>query len=154
MTATHVSIADAIALGKFGPFTIGASRHTVGETLGEPSDATITNRRRTSCIWRYGTIEFHFDDDLLSLIHCDAEDLFDGGLTLVVDPWKLRHKMPLVELKTILDAKDLHYTGCDDPYAPDCILRLDAGCSLGFVLDSNAGLGPIGLRSWSIMKNG
>ena len=154
MTATHISFADAIKRGTFGPFAIGASRHTVGETFGEPTDATITNRCRTSCIWQYGTIEFHFDDDLLSLIHCDADDLFDGGPTLVIDPWKLKRKMPLGELRTILDAKTLCYTGCDDRYAPDCTLKLASGCSLGFVLDSDAGLGPTGLRSWSIMNDG
>ena len=154
MTATRVSIVEAIQRGKFGTLAIGASRHSVGETLGEPSDATITNRNRTSCIWRYGKIEFHFENDLLSLIHCDAEDLFDGGPTLVVDPWKLRRKMPLDELKTIFDAKNLHYTGCDERYATDCILRLDSGFSVGFVLDPNTGFGPAGLNFWSIQQDG
>ncbi|WP_144055094.1 hypothetical protein [Rhodopirellula baltica] len=109
---------------------------------------------RTSCVWRYGAIEFHFDDDLLTLIHCDADDLFDGGKALIVDPWKLRRKMPLRELTAILDAKKLHYTGCDDHYAAECMIKFDTGCSLGFVLDPNAGLGPLGLSSWSIQRRG
>ncbi|TWT98271.1 hypothetical protein [Stieleria varia] len=154
MTATQVSIVEAIERGSLGPFALGVSRHIVGEVLGEPTDATFANRKRTSCIWRYGTVEFHFNHDLLTLIHCDADALFDGGPSLIIEPWKLRLKMPLDELKSILDAKDLYYTGCDDPYAPECVLRLDSGFSVGFVLDPSAGLGSTGLTSWSIIKNG
>ena len=152
MKSTAISIADTIESGRFGPLAIGVSRQDVGEMFGSPSDATTTNRKRTSCVWRYGSIEFHFDDELLSLIHCDADDLFDGGPYLIINQWKLRKRMPLDELKSILDAMNLHYTGCENRGAPDCVLRLDTGCSFGFVLDSNAGLGPTGLNSWSIQK--
>ena len=152
MSPTKASFVDTIERGSFGPIVIGTSRQSVGQTLGEPSDATITNRSRTSCIWRYGAIEFHFDDDLLTLIHCDADDLFDGGQTLIVDPWKLRGKMPLLELTSILDAKKIYYTGCNDQYASECSIKFDSGCALGFVLDPNAGFGPSGLCSWSVNK--
>ncbi|GAB5407564.1 MAG: hypothetical protein Aurels2KO_57950 [Aureliella sp.] len=154
MTAVPISIADLIELGTFGPIAIGSTRHAVGAIFGEPTDATITNRRQTSCVWRYGEVEFHFDDDLLSLIHCDADDLFEGGPTLAIHPWKLRLRMPLLEVKAILDAKAIYYTGCDDCHEPDCLLKLNSGCTLGFVLDSDAGFGPTGLRSWSIIRGG
>ncbi|WP_442511323.1 hypothetical protein SH528x_002996 [Novipirellula sp. SH528] len=152
MAVTYAAIIDTIRNGSLGPFALGTSRQLVGETLGEPADATITNRRRTSCVWRYGSIEFHFENDLLSLVHSDADSLFYGGPSLLVDPWKLRPRMSLAELKTILNAVDLRYTGCGNQYAADCLMRFDSGFTIGFVADPNSGLGVTGLCSWSIQK--
>jgi hypothetical protein len=154
MTAIQVSICDAIRTGSFGQFTIGASRHVIGHMLGDVTDATLVGRRTSSCIWVYGTTEFHFANDVLTLIHCDNDDLFNGGPSLLIDPWKLRLHMPLTELKRILHGNDLSYTGCDDVSAPDCLVRLSSGFTIGFVLDENVGLGRPGLRSWSIQSVG
>lgn len=154
MTALNVSISDAIRTGSFGPFAIGTSRHVIGRMLGDVTDATLTDRKTSGCIWVYGTTEFHFADDLLTLIHCDNDDLFNGGPSLSIDPWKLRSHMTLSELMRILDGNDLHYTGCDDPHAIECLVQLTSGFTIGFVLDESAGLGPSGLRSWSIRDIG
>jgi hypothetical protein len=140
--------------GSFGPFAIGASRHVIGRTLGDVANATITNRKIAGCIWVYGATEFHFSNDVLTLIHCDSDNLFDGGPSLTIDPWKLRRHMALAELKSILDGNDMRYTGCNDAYAADCSVRLSSGFIVGFVLDENAGLGRTGLRSWSIKSVG
>ncbi|KLU03867.1 hypothetical protein RISK_004274 [Rhodopirellula islandica] len=55
-------------------------------------------------------------------------------------------------MDVILDGNQIAYVGGNDPHAPDCLVRLDSGFTLGFVLDSNAGHGPAGLRSWSIQN--
>ena len=154
MTEIHVSLSDAMRTGSLGLFTIGTSRHLIGRTLGDATDASITNRKISGCIWVFGTTEFHFVNDLLTLIHCDSDDLFNGGLSMTIEPWKLRAHMPLSEVKSILNGNDLRYAGCNDPHAHDCLIRLESGFTLGFVLDRDAGLGPIGLRSWSIQPVG
>jgi len=89
-----------------------------------------------------------------TLIHCDNDDLFNGGPSLSIDPWKLRSHMTLSELMRILDGNDLYYNGFDDPHAVECLVQLTSGFTIEFVLDENAGLGPSGLRSWSIRDVG
>ena len=154
MPALNASLSDAMRTGSLGPFALGTSRHVIGRILGDVTKATLVDRKNASCIWVYDTTEFHFANDVLTLIHCDSDDLFDGGPSLKIDPWKLRSHMPLAELKSILDGNDIGYTGCNDMHAADCIVRLNSGFTLGFVLDGNAGLGPTGLRSWSIQTGG
>lgn len=154
MAALNVSLSSAMRTGLLGPFAVGTSRHVIGRTLGNVNKATLVDRKNASCIWVFGTTEFHFANDILTLIHCDSDDLFDGGPSMKIDPWKLRLHMPLAELKSILNGNDIGYNGCDDPHVVDCTVRLSSGFTLGFVLDDSAGLGPTGLRSWSIQSCG
>lgn len=41
-----------------------ATRDELRAILGEPHDVSVPRKKRKhSDIWKYGTIEFHFDDD-------------------------------------------------------------------------------------------
>jgi hypothetical protein len=80
------------------------------------------------CTWIYGTTDFHFTRDIHTFIHCDGDDLFNGGPSLRFDPWKRRPRMLMSELKAILDGNQIAYVGGNDPH------------------------GPAGLRSWSIQN--
>ena len=73
-----VSLKNVLIGGAFGPIYIGMLRARVLEILGNPDDwsardaaKTGDNPWRTSAIWKYGDLEFHFgllDEDSLALI--------------------------------------------------------------------------------------
>ena len=145
-----VHFRDCLLTGDFGPIRVGSSRHEFDDLLGDPSDASFVDRKRTSVIWRFGSVEFHIQSDILQRVFCEGDKLFDGGDSIQIDPWKLRAGMTMSELRAILDGNNIKHTGADRSDSPDCLVLLDSGFTLGFVLDGNAGLGPTGMRSWSI----
>lgn len=154
MHRTLVSIDDTIINGEFGPFSIGGSRESIGEQLGKPTDAALLDRKGSKCIWRYGKIEFYFESDILTMIHCDADELFEGGETLRVTSNKFRSGMSLREAKAILDGRGIRYTDNLVDASPECAIQTPVGFRFGFVIDGDAGLGPTGLRSWSLQDRG
>ena len=154
MQTVAISFDDAISSGTFGPFRIGDSRDAVGDALGTPTDAEIVNRKRTACIWLYGEVEFHFDSDVLRLIHCDADNLFGGCSTLQLTSRKFRYRMSVHEARAILDGRQVQYSIASPPKSPELVLQLTSGYSLGFVMDSDAGMGPTGLRFWTLKTAG
>jgi hypothetical protein len=154
MHRTFVSIDDTISNGAFGPFSLGESRESIGEQLGQPTDTALLDRKSSKCIWRYGKIEFYFDNDILTMIHCDSDDLFDGGETLLITSKKFRSGMSPLEAKAILDGRGIRYTDNLVSGSPECVIQTPVGLKFGFVIDGDAGLGPSGLRSWSLQYSG
>jgi hypothetical protein len=65
---------------------LGATREELRRLLGEPTDTSVPSRReREASIWKYGEIEYHFDDDgRVFLIY--AEDESHNPRTLGIDP--------------------------------------------------------------------
>jgi len=49
--------------GDIGPIRLGCTREELRGVLGEPDDRGGTSRKYPEpVIWRYGKLEFHFDD--------------------------------------------------------------------------------------------
>ncbi|MEL7500568.1 MAG: hypothetical protein AAFN77_23450 [Planctomycetota bacterium] len=107
-------------------------------------------------IWKYGNVEFHFEHNTLTLIHADADELFFGGSTLSIDSSGLSAGMKQGAARRLLESQGIKYNICQpsDANAPEMEIAFDSGFKFGFVLDSNAGLGEDGLRSWSIKNAG
>ena len=149
-----VSFDDSIAKGAFGAILLGTTRHIIGEQLGAPTDTSLPGRKRSTQIWKYGNSEFYFEDDVLMMIHCYGNDLFDGGSTLQVTSASFQTGMPVQQAKTILDSLRIRYTDVSSSNSPEYDIRLTTGYQLGFVVDADAGLGSIGLRSWTLRRSG
>ncbi len=61
--------------GNISPLALGMSRQRLAELFGEPDDHTAGASVQRSPIWKYGSLEFHFDDDgSLNLIYMDTAD--------------------------------------------------------------------------------
>jgi len=55
--------------GNIAPVQLGMKRVEVTEILGEPSDISVPSKKKKEpSIYKYGNIEFHFENDVLFLI--------------------------------------------------------------------------------------
>jgi hypothetical protein len=92
----QASLRELIEEGRLGSLTLQKPRGIMRAALGDPDDfSTILNSDGQPMIWKYGDIEFHFDDDgTLWLIHTDTFPMFPrGGRKLRLDPWIFRHSL-------------------------------------------------------------
>ncbi len=109
----HVDLLDFLRTGDFGDIRLGMTRPDLMEMLGPPSEWSVSNRRKhwqVAEVWRYGTIEFHFNEwtDVLWMIFTDQLPLEDEA-SLEIDSWKFAAFLPLKATLALLDEADLHY---------------------------------------------
>lgn len=81
----RISLLQWIQSGKFGPLQIGDSRQKVLETFGEPPN-WMTEPIPKSPIWKYGDIEFYFQNDILWMILLDDFRFSRGEAGLQIAP--------------------------------------------------------------------
>ncbi|WP_242394709.1 hypothetical protein [Anaeromyxobacter oryzisoli] len=100
----RISLKELLLTGRFGPVELGMARAAVAAALGPPDDEGYF-RKRVAQVWKYGSIELHFDrDDAVFLIHSDDDSLDapQGGRNVDLDPWiissALRRDAALAEL--------------------------------------------------------
>lgn len=61
--------------GVISPIQLGCTRAELITILGEPDDVGGTSRKYpTPAIWKYGDLEFHFEQDALWLIYAESPD--------------------------------------------------------------------------------
>jgi len=61
--------------GNIAPVTLGMARQRLAEFFGSPDDHSAGVSVQRSPVWKYGSLEFHFDDDdSLNLIYMDTPD--------------------------------------------------------------------------------
>lgn len=85
----QLSMRDFICKGEFGGVRPGMSRDEIRQHLGEPDDWMMAKQEgaEISGIWRYGTFEIHFDEEIPEaiswLFFTDYLDPFDAGNRLL-----------------------------------------------------------------------
>ena len=154
MATISVSIIESLTTGSIGRLSLGVMRHQVGLILGEPSDTAILDPASNQSIWKYGNVEFHFNKNLLTLVHADTDDLFYGGQSLVIEPDGFSAGMAPDDAKQLLESSEVRYTTTEGANSPEMEIALESGFRFGFVLDADAGIGETGLCSWSITNAG
>ena len=99
-----VSLRDFARTARFGPVTIGQHRDQIEDAFGPPPDWGLPPAPpERAAIWKYGTTEFHFNGDILRLIHADAFDVPEGSASVDLDRWVLRRGLPLPDFESALD---------------------------------------------------
>ncbi len=126
--ALTVSLKDVVMGGVCGPVSIGMTRAQVQEALG-PHDwsARDAARRgddpwRTSGIWKYGDLEFHFgllEEDRLALIFMDDITVPHGGRAIALDPWIIRRDLSQGEAEQALRAGRISFRRIASRYDED-----------------------------------
>ena len=154
MATMSVSIIESLNTGSIGRLSLGVMRHRVGSILGEPSDTAVLDPASIQTIWKYGNVEFHFNQNLLTLIHADTDDLFYGGQSLVIESDGFSAGMAPDDPKQLLESSGVRYTTTVGANSPKMEIALESGFRFGFVLDADAGIGETGLCSWSITNAG
>jgi hypothetical protein len=117
-----VSLLDFAKTGQFGPITIGSTRTEVRTAFGDPTDYTARQPMELADVWRYGDLEIHFTDELVSLLYSDGFDIPEGGPTLKIDPWIIRRRLPLNDWERAAPSAGLEFDSAEDQINPRCII--------------------------------
>lgn len=119
-----ISMRDFILFGKFDYIKLGKSKNWILNHFPKPDDWTADFSLEKAPFWRYGTIEFHFTDDNLSMIFTDNITTLNGGEKLSLDLWVLEngHQPTLAEVINELNNSKINYTVNNQiPFAKDKI---------------------------------
>lgn len=101
-------------------------------------------------IWRYGDIEYHFDNLAVSFMFSDHENLTDGGSTLKIDPWIVRRGLSRTELNSCSQSKTFTSLLPDrNTMIPECHVTTDSGVVFSFVDEPEEEWDESGLVWWS-----
>jgi hypothetical protein len=136
----QASLKDLVTSGQLGPICLGTARTLIAELLGEPDHYSLNShsrqrKRLPPAIWKYGDIEFHFEDatDQLDLIFLDHFTIPSGGAKLHVDPWIIERALTLETLQHALEQSRIPVRRDHKPYDDPDTLRLRAGVGVEFL---------------------
>lgn len=94
MSKIAVSMLDFLRTGEFGPLKLGTSRTELQGCLGNPENwGPYQKAQQHAAVWKYGDIEFYFDDSgTLWIIFSDHVEVLNGGKAIDLDPWAAHRK--------------------------------------------------------------
>ncbi len=128
------SLKEFIQNGSLGSLQVGDSRATVLSNLGAPHlwHANATNFQNAD-IWKYGDVEFYFQNDALWMIFMDDFIVPTGGATLELDPWIISGQLACADAEKHLRASAISYRREDFPFCDNGVrLITAAGTTLTF----------------------
>jgi len=84
-----ISMLEFIRDGKFDYIKIGQTREWIFHNFPSPDgwEEELLHVLEIFNIWRYGNIEFHFEEDQLSSIFCDDFSTYDEDTDKIVNQW-------------------------------------------------------------------
>ena len=95
-----ISLREWIATGKFGAIQIGDTRADVAACLGKPPQwSTPAKTPAKAEIWKYGDIEFYFNDETLWMIFADDFEIPVGNAPIELDSWKVARTWALTAME-------------------------------------------------------
>lgn len=113
MTMLRISLEEFLRTGRFGPVEVGMHELDVEKWLGVTEwKGGETRKHRHPCIWKYGSIEFHFDHETrcVWLIFTDHFELpLVGGGHFELDPWILAGNLTRADAEAELRAAGIAY---------------------------------------------
>lgn len=142
-----ITYLDLLRTGKLRDIGLGASRPFVQECFGDPDQWGIGTDVPDATIWKYGVVEFHFQDDHVFLLHCERFGGMPRHLRLPLKPWKLRDDSRIEEVERLLEAEGLRFLRERLP-GNESVLTLDNFVRLYFAPPPRATLGAL-----SVMKH-
>ena len=146
-----VSLREWIVTGRFGSIELGAMRADVERHLGLPKQwSTPANTPQTAAIWKYGDIEFYFQDDRLWMILGDNFEVPSGDTNLKLDAWIIERTCQPSAMERHLNDKGIAYRVEDFPYADNGIrIIVESGTTLTFCGEDAAQLELVSVsHSW------
>jgi hypothetical protein len=151
----HSSMLDFARSGRFGQLQLGLERSEIIQLLGNPDRWGGGETEETAIIWEYGEIEFYFDDITeakLSMIF--THEGFDGGETLIIDPWICKFGLQLEVFENQLMRNGIHFTTNEPRSGDECRKRVvtESGGFFSFVikLEEEGYFWQLGLNDWGI----
>ena len=152
----NVSIADFARNGQFGLIALGDSRNSLGSLLGDPDDWGVSPKSlNIADIWKYGDIEFYFDDsDILYMIFADTFDVPNGGTSMMIDPWVVRMHLDHSTFKDALQEIGISYSIVALSYLSGQIdIKTIGNVEFRFQIEIEDEFDCLGLQSFCLRKN-
>lgn len=152
----NVSIKDFIQSGQFGPIELGISRDSLRTLLGYPDDYGVYPKSvDVASIWRYGDIEFYFDNaNILHMIFADNFDTPHGGEKILLDPWVTRMHVDDSTFQDALNAIGVEYTIETVPHLPGHInIKTSGGVEFLFQIQAEDRCDRLGLYGFWLRQN-
>lgn len=136
-----VSIKKFIETGYFGSITLGSTRTAVLEQLGMPSSGAQFERSMRSKTWKYGCIQFHFTNDIVTQIYANnIRQQIDGGNVMQIDPWIMEDNLAFNSMLAKLDNAAIQYRCLPHfPYNDAVGIQAGAGVYLLFLNRKDTG---------------
>ena len=145
----EASLLEFARTGQFGPLRCGTSREELLAALGAPPLWGTEQDREIASIWRYGNVEFYFDEDRVWMIFSDHEDLSDGGETLRVNRWIVRRGLPRLDFETQLTKEAIEFNVVAPSYDPhQRLVRTSVGAVFGFIDYLEDEFDELGMFGW------
>lgn len=129
----NIDILEFLKFGKFDYIELGQTKSWILKNFPDPDDFNHSHLFSNNCsIWRYGNIEFHFDNDKLYLIYSDYLNDLDGGRYIQLNKWILEDsaKLTLLEVLRKLNEANIDYHKYQESNLIN--LKLDSGVILSF----------------------
>lgn len=149
------SMLDFARTGRIGPIHCGLPREDLRKLLGDPPNWGLASSPAAQAqIWRYGNVEFHFNDlENVYLIFSDHDHLTDGGDTLCLDPWVIQKELPRAQFEAELVRVGIDFVVVRPAYDPNQrIIETVAKVNFVFMEEYESFGPPRGLVSWSIIE--
>ena len=147
---------EFITTGGFGPVCLGLTRADIYQLCGPPDRMGGTSRRYpVPCIWQYGDIEIHFeqDGDRAVRLYLDDFAVPSGGNAIVLDPWIVYGGLTRSAFEDALRSMDVDYRLKDAPWAQGAVTVIQVPTGIKFWFqdivtgsDEQTGLSAISLE--------
>jgi hypothetical protein len=82
-----INLFEVFKSGKFDFIKIGKDKNWILNNFPEPEDYEAGKTLESARLWRYGNIEFHFENHILTQIFTNCIDTIDGGEHIELDKW-------------------------------------------------------------------
>ena len=136
MSKVAVSMLEFLRTGEFGPIKLGISRAELRGCLDGPEDwEPYPKAKQHAAVWKYGDIEFYFDDDnILWMIFSDHVKTLNGGSAIDLDPWVISSSLTVKQALRDLEDASIPFERNDSNPNPDGQwFRVGAGVDLMFL---------------------
>ncbi len=130
----RASLKEFLRDGRFGSIELGAGRAAIEQLLGLPEawEAKAHNYQQAN-IWKFGDIEFYFQNDALWMIFMDDFKVPTGGNKIDLDAWAISAHLTCSQAEAHLSSAAIPYQKGNFPYTDNGVrLITGAGTLLAF----------------------
>ena len=131
MDSVDISLRAWIATGRFGAIQLGDTRSDVAAVFGAPTLwSTPAKTPDRAPIWKYGDIEFYFQDDNLWMIFADDFAVPRGNAQIELDAWIISGKLTLNAMERHLIRASIGYRKEIFPYSENGFRLITTGATV------------------------
>ena len=135
-----MSFIDLFRSGRLDNITDAVSKDDVIALIGEPDDFISTSSFKSSSIWKYGNLEFHFESKSYNAkLYMIFWDHAEPPAFCNLDSWIIRRGLKLKEAENLLKNEGIDYHS----FVPEALkdqltLETSSGAQLNFIMNQQA----------------